>query len=134
MKDVEYYYGKYAKRLLKPQHTAEALIGKLVDDIKFENLESRPVEKLVSDDFGGLKAENKLLRKLLWERHGCDTISLYGDDGELQCGKCMIDFKRLPAKEIEGTWIKQIILRLQTDEQLKAELKKLFNSDSQNSR
>lgn len=42
-----------------------------------------------------LKVEaNKDLRQLLWLRHGCNITSLYGDDGEMQCNKCMIDFKR----------------------------------------
>lgn len=36
----------------------------------------------------------KKLRELLWLRHGCDLGRLYGDDGEMQCNKCMIDFKR----------------------------------------
>jgi DNA-directed RNA polymerase subunit N (RpoN/RPB10) len=31
MKDVEYYYGKYAKRLLKPEHTAEAVNDILIE-------------------------------------------------------------------------------------------------------
>lgn len=48
-----------------------------------------------------LKAENKLLRKLLWFRHGCDIAALYGDDGEMQCGQCGMDFKRLSATKIE---------------------------------
>ena len=43
--------------------------------------------------------ENKILRKLLWLNHGC--TSLYGDDGEMQCASCMIDFKRVPVEEIE---------------------------------
>lgn len=36
--------------------------------------------------------EIKELRKLLWLCHGHSV--LYGDDGEMQCGECMIDFKR----------------------------------------
>ena len=41
------------------------------------------------------------LRKLLWLHHGCD--GLYGDDGEMQCNKCHIDFKRDTIEEIETT-------------------------------
>ncbi len=26
--------------------------------------------------------------------HGCNFGSLYGDDGEMQCSKCRLDFKR----------------------------------------
>jgi len=42
-----------------------------------------------------------ILRKLLFLRHGCSIPDLYGDDGELQCNKCMIDFKRDSAELIE---------------------------------
>jgi hypothetical protein len=42
-------------------------------------------------------------RRLLWQRHGC--AGLYGDDGEMQCGSCILDFKRQPPSEIELRWI-----------------------------
>ena len=51
-----------------------------------------------------LKAENKELRKLLWLRHGCPIPALYGDDGEMQCSKCKIDFKLDSAKAIGKRW------------------------------
>ncbi len=44
------------------------------------------------------------LRKLLWIRHGC-TIGLYGDDGELQCNECHIDFLRDSPVDIEWRFI-----------------------------
>jgi hypothetical protein len=47
------------------------------------------------------EAENTTLRKLLWIRHTSTPGALYGDDGEMQCGECGIDFKRLPAAEID---------------------------------
>lgn len=34
------------------------------------------------------------LRQLLWLRHGCPINALYGDDGEMQCGICLVDFRR----------------------------------------
>ena len=40
------------------------------------------------------KNDNRVLRKLLWLNHGCPIHTLYGDDGEMQCSSCMIDFKR----------------------------------------
>ena len=48
-------------------------------------------------------AEEMLLRKLLWLRHGCrgDTVGLYGDDGALQCGTWMIDLLRMAPRDIE---------------------------------
>ncbi len=42
-----------------------------------------------------------VLRKLLWLRHGCPIHILYGDDGEMQCGNCGIDFKRDDGNQIE---------------------------------
>lgn len=46
----------------------------------------------------GYVSENKKLRELLWLMHGHD--GLYGDDGEMQCGTCKIDFKRDSAERI----------------------------------
>jgi len=45
------------------------------------------------------------LRELLWVNHGCPTHALYGDDGEMQCSICGIDFKR----DSEST-IREIII------------------------
>jgi len=44
--------------------------------------------------------ENRRLRKLLWLIHGHQ--GLYGDDGEMQCGQCQIDYKRDPIETIES--------------------------------
>jgi hypothetical protein len=49
-------------------------------------------------------ADAERLRKLLWLRHGCSFSALYGDDGEMQCSACGIDFKRAPAEDIEAQW------------------------------
>ena len=38
--------------------------------------------------------ENLKLREFLWLRHGHSIGELYGDDGEMQCSKCRLDFKR----------------------------------------
>jgi len=54
--------------------------------------------------------ENKILRKLLWLRHGCE--GLYGDDGEMQCGKCRIDFKRDDIDKIYGIFEKAALNKL----------------------
>lgn len=55
----------------------------------------------ISTEIERIEAENSILRYLLWLRHGCDITSLYGDDGEMQCSKHGIDFKRLPAESIK---------------------------------
>lgn len=34
------------------------------------------------------------LRAMLFLRHGCFGSALYGDDGEMQCKACRLDFKR----------------------------------------
>lgn len=41
------------------------------------------------------------LRRLLFLRHGCSGHVLYGDDGEMQCAACMIDFRRDTPEQIE---------------------------------
>ena len=54
-----------------------------------------------------LQHENTLLRKLLWLRHDPSHYGiLYGDDREMQCAACMLDFKRNSAEEIEETFIR----------------------------
>lgn len=62
------------------------------------------IEKWASEGKQGMVCEDLLLRKLLWLRHGCEITVLYGDDGEMQCGKCGIDFKRDSAESIERKW------------------------------
>ena len=42
----------------------------------------------------------RLLRVEWGLRHGCPVVALYGDDGELQCSACALDFKRLPLDEL----------------------------------
>ena len=48
-----------------------------------------------------LEEENKILRRLLWTIHSRDNCNLYGDDGEMQCNTCVIDFKRDSAEKID---------------------------------
>jgi hypothetical protein len=50
-----------------------------------------------------LEESDRLLRQLLWARHGSEHV-LYGDDGEMQCSSCCIDFKRNSAAEIDETF------------------------------
>ncbi len=55
---------------------------------------------------GLLKAKSdKELRQLLWFRHGCGITHLYGDDGEMQCGACLIDFKRDSPEKIKQRFV-----------------------------
>lgn len=50
----------------------------------------------------GAERTEILLRKEWWLNHRC-SVSLYGDDGEMQCNAqcCMKDFKRAPLSELE---------------------------------
>ena len=50
-----------------------------------------------------VEAEKKW-RRTLWLRHGCSLAAHYGDDGEMQCSKCLIDFKRQPIESIIERW------------------------------
>ena len=43
--------------------------------------------------------ETTLLRRLLWLYHG--HYSLYGDNGEMQCDECGLDYKRDEIELIE---------------------------------
>lgn len=44
--------------------------------------------------------EEYLLRVEWWLNHGCDVPALYGDDGEMACNACGLDFKRMPLDEL----------------------------------
>lgn len=55
-------------------------------------------------------AEEMLLRKMLWLRHGCD--GLYGDDGEMQCARCMLDFLRMSPHDIERRFFELRIAKM----------------------
>lgn len=49
-----------------------------------------------------LSDEERTLRRMLWLRHDPSHFHLlYGDDGEMQCAECRIDFLRMPPQEIE---------------------------------
>ena len=56
------------------------------------------------------------LRKLLWSLHGHN--GLYGDDGEMQCAECILDFKRGSIDELEYRLNLLICMRQQYYEEL----------------
>ena len=56
-----------------------------------------------------MNPNEKTLRRLLWLRHGCPITALYGDDGEMSCGACRIDFKSYSAEQIERRWTDQAL-------------------------
>jgi hypothetical protein len=53
------------------------------------------------------RVEEPKWRRFLWLNHGCPPIAVYGDDGEMQCGACGIDFKRRSADEIRESFIRK---------------------------
>ena len=63
--------------------------------IKIAGMRDKPIEA---------EKEIKILREILWLRHGCSN--LYGDDGEMQCGSCALDFKRDSAEKIKDRFDK----------------------------
>lgn len=67
-------------------------------------------------------------RKALWLGHG-HTHALYGDDGEMQCAKCLIDFKRMTPAEIEERFQWIAAGRLMTNEERLALLKNWDNGE-----
>jgi len=61
----------------------------------------------MTQEIEALKKENLKLRELLWTSHGHQ--GLYGDDGEMQCGMCPLDFKRDPVNRIEAIFAKRAL-------------------------
>ena len=46
----------------------------------------------IENVLANMSEDERMLRQMLWEEHSCDMK--YGDDGERQCGACVIDFMR----------------------------------------
>ncbi len=60
----------------------------------------RNVVKLLQAEVSRRQAVERDFREHLWVNHGCSVATLYGDDGEMQCGLCVLDFKRMPLSEL----------------------------------
>jgi transcription elongation factor Elf1 len=60
-----------------------------------------------------LEKSERLFRYMLWLRHQVEHSSiLYGDDSEMQCSACMIDFKRDTAEHISEVFQAQGVQKL----------------------
>ena len=68
-----------------------------------------------------IESDELMLRRMVWLKHGCSIHRLYGDDGEMQCNTCMIDFKRDSVSSIEK---KVYDIDLSTAKKIMEELKK----------
>jgi hypothetical protein len=60
------------------------------------------LEVKLDDRIMELEKESRELRMLLWAHHCNHYPYLYGDDGELHCAKCMVDFKRDDVSDIRA--------------------------------
>lgn len=54
----------------------------------------------LTDRLTAVEAERDQLRQWMWLTHGCAVAMLYGDDGQMQCSACMIDFKAWPVEDV----------------------------------
>lgn len=54
--------------------------------VDFDAVLARPPAQALAE------SSDVVARKTLWLSHGC--VALYGDDGEMQCGACLVDFTR----------------------------------------
>ena len=73
-----------------------------ISELRIENDELRSQLAETRGIAGEREQEIKAWRKALWLNHGHDT--LYGDDGEMQCPRCLLDFKRNSLDEILAAW------------------------------
>ena len=53
------------------------------------------------DEIAQLRSDNRKLRYLLARQHDSATHRIYGDDGDLQCSACRIDFRLDTVADIE---------------------------------
>lgn len=60
-------------------------------------------------DLQRAREEQEQWREMLWLNHGCENRMLYGDDGEMQCSRCGLDFKRMPPEDIKAAWLKRYL-------------------------
>ena len=95
-RQLEECRSRYAVKAVAAENDASVLMGEIerlktaLAGINAEWIDRcRRFRKQDADEYESQLAE---LREAIWLNHGCQ--GLYGDDGEMQCSKCMIDFKR----------------------------------------
>lgn len=54
----------------------------------------------MTDSLFNAEQIEQMLRREWWANHGHALPDLYGDDGELQCVACPMDFKREPLENL----------------------------------
>lgn len=87
-------------------------IRELATHIEGRSLRDMPAQEeaeRIVDAAVRARPDAAILRRLLWLRHGCAHAALYGDDGEMQCANCRIDFKRDATERIEEVFHRQAV-------------------------
>lgn len=92
-RDVAFYQG-----LLDACGAALGDAARVADD---GSVADAPLRGKVPELVASLVEENRRLRRLLALAHDSSTHRTYGDDGELSCGACRVDFVRDPVRTIE---------------------------------
>jgi hypothetical protein len=82
----------------KQQWTAKDIVSDILP-LKVSRLSHDYINRKLTDLH--YSKEELTLRRMLWLRHGDRKDHyLYGDDGEMQCNTCRIDFMRMTVDEI----------------------------------
>lgn len=84
-------------------HPLDSMLYRLGSGTATREDQSRAYSELKAaiEEVHRLREQLRVARRLLWIRHGCPIAALYGDDGEMQCRNCGIDFKRTEPGEID---------------------------------
>ncbi len=90
-----------------------------------EKPETSQLTKQTKSQENKINHTETMLRTLLWLNHGCHISDLYYDDGELQCNKCKIDFKRDSVEFIEKQFYKNNMKEIDMEEVIKRIKEKL---------
>lgn len=79
--------------------------------LSVENLEDLVVT--LADQLAARVLDNRMLRGELGLMHTCvpGGPQLYGDDGEMTCGKCRVDFMRDPVSDIVKRMVENGLIR-----------------------
>lgn len=80
-------------------HAYESRLGVVDQCRQCDMPPDHPVHQVDDGPEAALLRDLHTMRVLLWSTHPC--TGKYGDDGELQCSECRIDFLRAPIVELE---------------------------------
>lgn len=100
--------------LMQAQDRVIEAVSKKVTELEAEN--AKLLGALECSNFSAKRRgeENAELRKILWSAHGNHVR--YGDDGEMQCNSCAIDFKRAPTEQLRDS-LQMVFAELRKDKE-----------------